>query len=624
MRSFCSNPWLFKKQYILGIWDFKATPAMVTGSAFHKFAENFHSGMDQTNATKKAYELVSSKPDSEIEWGKTGSREKILKDLNTVIDIYLSQAPDFGETVSTEYKQVVLPKIDGKPWPLPVKAVTDRITKQADGLHLIDYKVVSSLSDPAEEKPDYIMQAMFNYFTVSETMPEEVIDMTYFEIKKSISRNGDPQTQAYTIEFKKHAEYFKYFGKMYAGVLEQLANPEFQFLPNFSDFLGAKEAWTDFTSEVMDFNMPAQVVHRSATTQNVDRSFVESKLNETENVPTTPQDKIVTKMMEFGVPLEYVENYPGANVTMYAFKPSRGVKMTTIEKFDRDLQLALETTSVRILAPIPGKKLVGVEIPSEQQIVVPLADAPAPKTALELPIGIDIYGKAHTLNLAKAPHLLVAGATGAGKSVALATFIKALTTHNMPIDLGLVLIDPKRSEFSEYQESQHLLADIITEVDDAGMTLEWAVEEMESRYQVLQKAKVKNIDAYRSQGGHMQYVVIVIDELADLMLSRAPKKRSSQDEPDEPDFEKALIRLAQKARAVGIHLIVATQRPSVDVVTGILKANFPTRLAFMTVTQMDSKVILDQGGAEKLIGNGDCMLMQPRADLVRLQGYFTE
>jgi hypothetical protein len=605
---------MFKKQYILNIWDYKQSPSMLVGKAFHSFAEYYHSGLDHHSATKKAYEIVDSVADKDIEFGKTGSREKILKELSQVIDIYLSSTPQFGETVATEYKKTVLPTIDGQAWPLPIKAVTDRITRRSDGLHLIDYKVTAALSDPAEEKPDYIMQAMFNYFTVSESMQEPVVDMTFFEIKKSISKNGEPQTQSYVIDFQKHAEYFKYFGKMYAGILQQLSNEEYQFLPNFSDFLSAKEAWADFTAEIMDFKMPAQVVHRSAVTTSVDRSFVESKIDEQELVPTTPQEKIMTKMMEFGVPLEFSEQYLGPTVSMYAFKPSRGVRMSQVEKFDKDLQLALETRSVRILAPIPGKKLVGVEIPSENQVIVPLSAAPAPKTPLEIPIGVDIYGHAHTLDLTKAPHLLVAGSTGSGKSVALATFIQSLTRHNTTVDLQLLLIDPKRSEFTDFDECAHLINPIVSEVELAADALTSLVEEMEDRYKILQGARVKNIASYRAQNGDMPYLVVVIDELADLLLSANVKD----------GIEKNIIRLAQKARAVGIHLILATQRPSVDVVTGILKANFPTRLAFTTATQMDSKVILDQGGAEKLIGSGDCLLMQPRHELTRLQGYFVE
>lgn len=605
---------MFKKQYILNLWDFKTSPSMLVGKAFHKFAECLHSGMDHQASVQKAYELISEAKDQDIEWGKTGSREKCLKELNQVIDIYLSNAPAFGETVATEYKKTVLPKIDGQPWPLPVKAVTDRITRRPDGLHLIDYKVVASLSDLAEEKPDFIMQAMFNYFTVSESMGENPIDMTYFEIKKSMSRDGSPQVQSYLIEYGKHPEYFKYFAKMYSGVIESLSNDNYIFLPNFGDMLTAKESWADFTSEVMDFSMPKQVVHKSPVMVNQERQFVESTINTTDDRVLAPEEKIQAKMLEFGIPLEYVESYPGANVTMFAFKPSRGVKMSAIEKYDRDLQLALETRSVRIQAPIVGKKLIGVEIPNDNQRIVPLSEAPTPKSPLELPIGVDIYGKAHTLDLAKAPHLLVAGSTGAGKSVALASFIHTLTKHNTTVDLGLLLIDPKRSEFATFEDSQHLVNPIITEVEQAAIALDALVDEMENRYKILQASKVKNIASYRSQGGDMQYMVVVIDELADLLLSADVKA----------GIEKNIIRLAQKSRAVGIHLILATQRPSVDVVTGILKANFPTRLAFMTATQVDSKVILDQAGAEKLIGSGDCMLMQPRHDLTRLQSYFVE
>lgn len=615
MKMFCSNPWLFKKNYLLNIWDKKTSPSMLLGKAFHKYAEVLYGQNDQELASKKAYELLNSMPDSEIDWLKTGSREKTLKELAQVIDIFMSyRSPSYGIVKATEFRKTVTPFIDGKPFPLAIKAVSDMVTERDGGIHIIDWKVVSSHTDIAEEQPDYIMQAIFNYFTVKEFFGEPKT-MTYVEVKKSLNKDGSPQIQNYEINYDKHPEYFKYFGRMYAGVVEQLQNPSFIFLPNFSDIMTKKEAWQDFTSEIMDFNMPEQTIHRSPISQNIERAFVESKIDEKESTVMSIQDKITTKMIEFGIPLEFVESFEGPNVTLFGFKPSRGVKMSSIENFDKDLQLALETKSVRIIAPIPGKKLVGVEIANDDQKVINLDQAPAPKTSLELAIGLDVYGMPHSIDLAKAPHLLVAGSTGAGKSVGLAGFIKTLTKNNTTLDLGLVLIDPKRSEFVDFDDCQHLLSPIVTETEDAIVTLQWAVDEMETRYKRLKEAKAKNIDLYNANGGQMQKIVIIVDELADLLLS-STKARG--------DIETHIVRLAQKARAVGIHLILATQRPSVDVVTGILKANFPTRLAFMTATQTDSKVIIDQGGAEKLIGNGDCLLMQPKRDLLRLQNYYTE
>ena len=612
MRLFCSNPFLFKKQYILNIWDYKQSPTALVGKAFHKYPELIFTGTNRAEATRKAHECIEGVNDKDVEWGKTGSREKCIKELSQVIDFFEQEVPHVGEVLATEYKKTVSPSYEGLELPLPVKAISDLVAKLGDSIDIWDWKVVTSFSDKEKEQPDYIMQSIFNYFTVSQTIgvPRR---MVFCEIKKSKNTDGSPQIQLYEIIYDQHPEYFKYFGKMYGGVVSQLANQNFLFLPNFSDQYGAEESWTEFTKEIMDFSLPTQVSHKAKFTKNVEKRFADSLIDTGADAPTTPEGKIMAKMLEFGIPLEYETAYNGANVSLYAFRPSRGVKMSTIDRFDKDLQLALETKSVRILAPIPGKKLVGVEVSNNTQTIVPITDAPATK-GLELPIGVDVYGVAHTLDLAKAPHLLVAGSTGSGKSVAMAAMIKTLIKNNTPEDLGLVLVDPKRSEFIEFNDDPHMLSKVITESADAETTLEWAVEEMENRYKILMGAKAKNISQYKLEGGTMQNVVIVIDELADLLLAGGFNK----------GVEGHIIRIAQKARAVGIHLIVATQRPSVDVVTGLLKANFPTRLAFMTATQIDSKVILDQGGAEKLIGNGDCLLMRPRYDLQRLQGYYTD
>jgi len=346
----------------------------------------------------------------------------------------------------------------------------------------------------------------------------------------------------------------------------------------------------------------------------VEANYVESVVDSAvDNL--TDSERIRAKLLEFGVPVEMVDNFVGANVTMYRMKPSRGVSMAKISKFEDDLALALGAKSVRIEAPLRGTKYVGIEVSNQKQEIVPWSTDLLREQSLSLPIGADVYGHPYHIDLAKAPHLLVAGSTGSGKSVGLNVMIQSLIRQNSPDALGLVLIDPKRTEFTQFEGSEHLVSPelgVITEGEDATLALEWACEEMESRYRQLRSARVRDIDTYNAQGGYMQKIVIVVDELADLMLSAHKGK-----------IETAIIRLAQKARASGIHLILATQRPSIDVVTGILKANFPTRVAFMTATKVDSSVILDQPGAEALIGNGDCLVMKPsEKGLIRLQGYY--
>lgn len=613
MRTYCANPWQFKKTYLLGLWDNKTSCVGVTGKIFHKFAELLYKGESIDEAQSKAIAILDKIPDDTIEFGKTGSRESIVKDFTKAVQFFLQERPEVGKVLGAEVKVTTGFEIGGMEAPLPLKAISDLVADN-NGIWIWDWKVVTSFTDKEEEQPDYIMQAIFNYYTVKSKFGKAPIGMRYFEIKKSQNKNGEPQCQTYEIVYENHPEYFTYFGKMYAGMIRSLANPDLVFLPNFSDMYKGKESWNDFAGEAMDFEMPKQVSHKSPIVRMVEANYVESVVDSAvDNL--TDSDRIRTKLLEFGVPVEMVDCFVGANVTMYRMKPSRGVSMSKISRFEDDLALALGAKSVRIEAPLRGTKYVGIEVSNQKQEIVPWKPELLKENTLTLPIGSDVYGNPFQIDLSKAPHLLVAGSTGSGKSVALNMFIHSLMEQNSPDNLKLVLIDPKRTEFTQFEESPHLVSQkfgIITEGEDVTLALEWAVQEMEDRYKQLREAKVRDIDTYIAQGGYMSKIVIVVDELADLMLS-----------VHKIGIETAIIRLAQKARASGIHLILATQRPSIDVVTGILKANFPTRISFMTATKVDSAVILDQPGAESLIGNGDCLVMKPsEKGLIRLQGYY--
>jgi S-DNA-T family DNA segregation ATPase FtsK/SpoIIIE len=295
-----------------------------------------------------------------------------------------------------------------------------------------------------------------------------------------------------------------------------------------------------------------------------------------------------------------------------------------------DISYALATPDVRIQAPIPGKSAIGIEVPNTHRDFVMVGDvlrSPAAKQAthpLEVALGKDVHGRARMVNLADMPHLLIAGATGAGKSSLVNSFITSLLARTTPEDVRLVLVDPKRVELSHFGDVPHLLSPVIVHPKRAAEALQWIVREMELRYELLATVGVRDIDSYEEglrdgslrippgmeeKFEHMPFIVVVIDELADLMMV-APR-----------DVEDAICRIAQMARAVGIHLVVATQRPSVDVVTGLIKANIPSRIALMTSSQADSRVILDMNGAEKLVGHGD-MLFAPSSisKPVRIQG----
>ncbi len=327
--------------------------------------------------------------------------------------------------------------------------------------------------------------------------------------------------------------------------------------------------------------------------------------------------RLTQALADLGVEAHVIRAVVGPRVTRYEMRLGSGVKVGKVRNLQQDIAYALAATEVRILAPIPGKSAVGVEVPNTRPAKVTLGDVfqsypDANDWTLPVGLGKDISGRAVFFDLSEMPHLLVAGTTGSGKSVMLNGLLTSLLLTTDPRQVKMVLIDPKRVELSQFGRVPHLITPVVTDVKKAANALGWAVAEMERRYEVLEKMGVRSLDGYNDRAEtQMPYVVVVIDELADLMMQAGAK------------VEDAIIRLAQKARAVGIHLVVATQRPSVDVITGMIKANVPSRIAFAVSSQVDSRVILDSAGAEALLGMGD-MLYKPvsAARPSRVQGAF--
>jgi DNA segregation ATPase FtsK/SpoIIIE, S-DNA-T family len=339
------------------------------------------------------------------------------------------------------------------------------------------------------------------------------------------------------------------------------------------------------------------------------------------------------KLADFGVNGEVVEILPGPVITMYEYKPAPGIKISKVAGLADDLTLALRAPSVRIVAPLPGKAAIGIEIANNKREHVYLKEVLSSQdykdsnNKLTIALGKDITGSPVITDLVKMPHLLVAGATGTGKSVSLNAMINSILFKLSPDMVKLLMIDPKRIELSVYQDIPHLLHPVVTEPKEATRALRWAVLEMERRYMLLSDRGVRNIDAYNRKvlkqkqatatakdeglGKPLPYIILVIDELADLMMVSTR------------EVEESITRLAQMARASGIHLIIATQRPSVDVLTGIIKANFPTRISFQVSSKVDSRTILDTNGAEHLLGEGDMLFMPPGVGkLTRIHGAY--
>ena len=374
------------------------------------------------------------------------------------------------------------------------------------------------------------------------------------------------------------------------------------------------------------WKLPAESALTRKAAKPIDRKLVE-KGGET----------LEATLLEFGVDAHLVGMTIGPTVTRYELELGPGVKVNKVTSLSHDIAYAMASPDVRIIAPIPGRSAIGVEVPNRQRQLVNLGDIlvaeegakPAPVHPLEVGLGRDIAGRPFSVNLATMPHLLIAGATGAGKSSCINSLITSILMRATPDQVRMILIDPKRVELGQYNDVPHLLTPVVVNPKKAANALDWAVREMELRYDLLAEVGVRDITGYNAafdrgdlardplEGGtayeRLPFIVVVVDELADLMMVAAR------------DVETSICRIAQMARAVGIHLVIATQRPSVDVITGVIKANVPSRLAFSVSSLADSRVILDTGGAEKLIGKGDMLLLTASSSRPqRIQGAWVE
>jgi S-DNA-T family DNA segregation ATPase FtsK/SpoIIIE len=354
-------------------------------------------------------------------------------------------------------------------------------------------------------------------------------------------------------------------------------------------------------------------------------------LNKNETAPTSGNIKenslIIKKTLEnFGIPVEMAEVNVGPTVTQYAFKPAEGVKLSKITTLSNNLALALAAHPIRIEAPIPGKSLVGIEVPNKVRATIVLRNLIADSQYQNSPanlliaLGKNVAGAPEYTDLTEMPHMLVAGATGTGKTIFLNSLILSLLYKNTPETLRMIMVDPKRVEFQNYNEIPHLLCPVIYDATKTMSALQWLAREMERRFEVFSEIPTRNIKTYNSNktviaaGSKLPYIVLVVDELADLMAAKGR------------ELEGGIVRLAQMARATGIHLVLATQRPSVEVITGLIKANITSRITFQVASQIDSRTVLDTSGAEKLLGYGDMLFLSSKSSKIgRIQGpYISE
>ncbi len=412
-----------------------------------------------------------------------------------------------------------------------------------------------------------------------------------------------------------------------AAALDQKSSPIGELkmnegVPTLASMRGGRGLKNSFEKPTQDEQQSALTIASDPNWKSPSLDLLEKKQSPADAGDVKHNAQVIKDTLgEFSIDVDMEGANIGPKVTQYTLKPPAGVKLTRITQLETNIALNLAASAIRIEAPIPGQRAVGIEVPNVKAADVRLygvlnsnqwQHAGSP---LSFAIGRDIAGEPMLGELDKMPHLLIAGATGSGKSVMINTLLSSLLYRNSPSDLKLILVDPKQVELTPYNDIPHLLTPVIIEPEKCISALKWAVNEMERRYSLLAEEKVRNIKSYndlkKKDGEGMPYIVIVIDELADLMMLAAR------------DVESLIVRLAQKARAVGIHLVLATQRPSVDVITGLIKANVPARIAFTVASQVDSRTILDQVGAEKLLGRGDMLLMTPEfSKPKRIQGAF--
>lgn len=680
------NPLIFKMREILGVYDTKMSVSGMIGRAGHEALKFYYGGnkeipcpADPIEARAQAKEIglkyLEQQNDEYINYGKTSSREDMLKGYTQAMDFYFAEEPEYPEIIMCEEKmEAELKTYDGDAMPLPAVGIPDIVYKDKNGDIIIeDKKFVTSFTDYDREDYIKIIQAQFLDHLLIASKGIHAKKVIFREIKRTANKDGSPQIRDWAVPLD-HEPYRIIFYNLYKDVVKFLSNDPV-FLPNLSDPMDGEHAGLIYAQGLINADMSdVEVMHKVRDIAFTSKKFVASRLDSELNKNLLPEEKIKVRLAEFGIPVEPVEVKVGASVTQYRFKVSAGVRMTTIKKHKDDIARALEAKGeLRILAPIPGTSLVGVEVENVQRKNVKLRDEHFKADTLSIPVGVDVNGEPHSVALNDMPHMLVAGSTGSGKSVFLHSTLEALTKQMKPEEMRLILIDPKRVELVRFAKKPHVEGKVIYEYDDAVRALLGLVDEMEVRYKILEKAGKRDIGEFnaskRSADKRIPYKVVVIDEFADFMLTskiaegrnKSPsygskskgwlyKKASSlgsgglapiaaftkaelielleaHDADDEmkradANVELLMVRLAQMARAVGIHLIVATQRPSVDVITGLIKANFPTRIALTTASQTDSVVILGVPGAEKLAGKGDMLFMYPgNKGLVRLQGF---
>lgn len=684
MRSFSVNPILFRIKYLnRDVIDSTHSPVFMLGSAFHLAMEVYYGGSDEYVVSNESeaiqfglqagLEFIEKYPDGMIGWNTTyQNKQQVMDKFSFAFNSYVKEMPYRTDNIMM-IEDGLHEKIDvewkGQKIKLPValKGYPDRVDTTDDGeLEIIDYKTVSAFSREDKIDAAKILQAVVYYFLVYAQTGRMPVRTVYEEVKVSKNRDGSPQVRRYDFNYAENELFFDFFFRFYQDMIRAI-NGEMVWIPNIDAMFDneialiayinrldepeevakqMKEQQTDNITDLLRSKV-ASASNMNKLMSTIEQQFISGKTLNYKDM--TIEQRIESKMAEHGMLVKHVDTVAGATVDLFRFEPSVGIKMTRIKSYAADIEQVTGKSGVRILAPIPNTTYIGFEIPKTDRVF----HSNAPKaTGLKVPVGIDIFGETQLLDISDAPHVLIAGTTGGGKSVMLNSILESVK-GNAEFWLG----DPKGVELMGIESER-----FAEEPEEIRSMLEDLVEEMDARYAQMKTKGLKKYDGTP--------IICVIDEFGDFILEnpgglRIPAydnwtqgrlyreflKQNPQLTPEQKEEaeeyskdtlvnildqaaqskvskymeysgEDLVVKLAQKARAAAIHLIIATQRPSVDVVTGRIKANFPTRIALRTAAEVESRIILDQPGAEKLQGKGDALILRSdSAELTRVQGF---
>lgn len=673
MSLFCTNPILFQIKYVQGEWyDTATSVSFVIGNAFHRAMQVYYGGVDDLPISNEAeaieyglkagVEFIESYNDGFVNYNtQVPCKAKAIELFTFGFNSYVKEMPyNNGEKLLlAEEKLEGLVNIEWKKkqlaLPVKLKAYPDKVVRKDGKIIVKDYKTCRSFSDPDKVDGKKIIQAVALYLLVYSELEEAPYSIVFEEVKLTKNRDGSPQVRQYEMVFDKNILYFDFFFRLYEDITNAL-NGHAVWPPNLDALFDNEIALISYIHRLDQTEEMAKQMKRhrvdnvtdllkrkiqtansiKALNKALEAKFVSAKQINYDKMQN--HEKIHTKMLEHGIALKYDSTLTGSSFDLYCYEPAIGVKMSKLKAYTADIEQVLGVSGIRILAPIPNTSLVGIEAPKKHRIYPGIA----PKaTGINLPIGVDVHNNPQYIDLKTAPHMLIAGTTGSGKSILLRSLLSSIGTS-----ADLWLIDPKMVELSDIPCKRY--ADSI---EDTVAMLKDLTDLMDKRYRNI-KGKGREWTGKRT--------VVVIDEYADLVMQSKEgvdvwnfcKRHSEWNETTllkllktkrklrvkeqelvddiqcckdckhtyQPPVADSVVRLAQKGRAAGIHLIVATQRPSVDVITGLIKANFPTRIALRTASEIDSKVVLDEPGADKLLGKGD-LILKNEEGVQRLQGY---